>query len=202
MTDILFFLREKIKMQRAMYYVLLLNARMSEVERFEFLSDEILQKVFDFPYTDLTNIFEANLYSLMSLLYIAKGEYEKAKECSEKLYQTDGVLGLFKNEAMCDLLYHEIMGECRDEEIARMYDDKMKAYIKATSCYPSRKMLMYAYYLIYKDDEAQATRELCELKALKESCSVKLEGVIACNEAERIKERARERFDREAGDWE
>ena len=198
----IFFERKNKNAKAAMYYVLLLNARMSEVDRVEFLSDEILEKIFYFPYSDLTNIFEANLYSLMSLLYIAKGEYEKAKECSEKLYQTDGVLGLFKNEARCDLLYHEIMGECREEEITRLYDDQMKAYIKATSCYPSRKMLMYAYYLIYRDDEAQATRELCELKALKETCSVKLEGVIACNEAERIKERAREKFDREAEDWE
>lgn len=191
----IFFEGKNKNAKAAMYYVLLLNARMSEVDSVTFLSDKILQKIFSFPYTDLTNIYEANLYSLMSLLYLAKGEYEKARECSKKLYQTDGVLELFKNEARCDLLYHEIMGECRADEIERLYDDKMKGYMKATSCYPSRKMLMYAYYLIYKDDEAQATRELCELKALKERCAVKLEGVIACNEAERIKERARERVD-------
>lgn len=194
----IFFEGKNKNAKAAMYYVLLLHARMSEVEKVEFISDEILQKIFSFPYEDLTNIYEANLYSIMSCLYIAKGEYEKARQCSEVLYQTDGVLGLFKDEAKCDLLYHEIMGECREEEITKLYDDKMKAYIKATACYPSRKMLMYAYYLIYKEDDAQATRELCELKALRDSCAVKLEGAIACNEAERIKAQAAKKEEMQA----
>lgn len=196
----IFFAGKDKNAKAAMYYTLLLNARMSEVERVDNLSEEMLEKVFSFPYSDLSNVYEANLYSLMSLLYIGRGEYEKARECSERLCKEQGVLQIFVNEAKCDLLYHEIMGECRDEEITKLYDDKLKAYMKSTACYPSRKMLMYAYYLVYKDDDAQATRELCELKKLADSCAVKLEGVIACSEVERIKERARERSDREAGD--
>lgn len=189
----IFFTGQNKTAKAAMYYILLLNARMSELEKIEHLSDGLLQKIFEFPYSDLSNIYEANLYSLMSTLYLAKGEYEKAKECSEKLYNTENILELFKNEAKCDLLYHELMGECRDEEIGNLYDEKLRAYIKATDCYPSRKMLMYAYYLLYKEDEAQATRVLCDLKALQNSCAVRLEAVIACNEVERIKERAKQK---------
>lgn len=177
------------KAKAAMYYTLLLNAKMSESGDISTISEDLLETVFTFPYRDLSNIYEANLYSLVGSLYLAKGDYEAAKECNEKLYHTEHVLGIFKKEAQCELLYHEIIGECREEEIKKLYDDKLKAYIRSAACYPSKKLLMYAYYAIYKRDEAQAVRELCDLKALQETCPIKMEVSIALKEAEGVKAR-------------
>lgn len=171
----------------AFYYCLTANAQMSEAEQLSDISGELLTGIKEFSYEDITNVGEGNLYSLCSLIYLAEGDYEAAKECSRRLFETEGVLELFKLEAQCDLLYHELIGACRQEEIEKLYTKELKKYIHQTSGYPTRKMLMFAYYHCYKRDELQATRELCDLKALKDVYPVRFEYAAALKEVERLK---------------
>ncbi|MDE5965918.1 MAG: M50 family metallopeptidase [Lachnospiraceae bacterium] len=171
----------------ALYYCLTANAQMSEKEQLSDISEELLSGIKEFSYEDITNVGEGNLFSLCSLIYLAEGEYEAAEACSRRLFETEGVLGLFKYEAQCDLLYHELIGACRQEEIKKLYTKELKKYINQTSSYPARKMLMFAYYHCCKKDEMQATRELCDLKALKDVYPVRFDYGTALKEVERLK---------------
>lgn len=157
----------------AQYYVLTLNAVLSEADGFEELPQELLDAVMNYDYSDLVNASVANLYNFKAAIHFARHEYDKALECQRRILETEHVLGIFKNEAKCECLYFEIIGGCNAGVIDQMYDKELQAYIKATACYPSRKRLMYAYYKIYRKDEQKAQKEYEELLKLIDSYPVK-----------------------------
>ena len=101
-------------------------------------------------------------------------------------------MSIFRKEACCELIYLEIMGECNPEKIESLADKKQLEYIKLTALYPSRKRLMYAYYLLYKKDEKSAQKEYEALLKTAATHPVKAEGAIELKEAERVKKRFEE----------
>jgi hypothetical protein len=90
-----------------------------------------------------------------------KKQFDEAKGmCEFMLENAPGLLEIHKNELRCELLFYEIMGLCRREEIEKLYTKQLKKYIKATSSYVSRKRLMYAYALLLEGDASKAEKEL------------------------------------------
>lgn len=90
-----------------------------------------------------------------------KKQFDEAKEmCQFMLENAPGLLEIHKNELRCELLFYEIMGPCRREEIEKLYTKQLKKYIRATSSYVSRKRLMYAYVLLFQGDAVKAQKEL------------------------------------------
>ena len=88
-------------------------------------------------------------------------EFEKAKVLTEKLLNTsDDMIALVKNDLICALLFIELIGECRKEEVERLYTKELKDYIKTTSSYPSRQLLLYAYAKLFLQDDTEATKAL------------------------------------------
>ncbi|MGE5627368.1 MAG: hypothetical protein ACM3X7_04530 [Solirubrobacterales bacterium] len=87
--------------------------------------------------------------------------FDEAKEMGEYLLvNAPGILEIHKNELRCELLFYEIMGSCRKEEIERLYTPQLINYIKATSSYVSRKRLIYAYALLVEGNVSKAKNEL------------------------------------------
>ena len=80
------------------------------------------------------------------------------------LQNAPGMLEVHKNELLCDLMFYEIIGPCRKEEIDKIYTKQLKKYIKATSCYLARRRLLYAYELLVKKDIEQAQKQLREFE--------------------------------------
>ncbi|NLN41249.1 MAG: M50 family metallopeptidase [Clostridiales bacterium] len=90
-----------------------------------------------------------------------KRQFDDAKEMIQFLLQNaPGILEVHKNELLCDLLFYEIIGPCRKEEIEKIYTNQLKKYIKATSSYLARRRLLYAYELLVKKDKEQAQKQL------------------------------------------
>ena len=133
--------------------------------------------------------FESELINIL----FEKGCYEEIREMYQRIANSDVVLDLFKKEARCELLYFEIMGECNPEKVEKLADKKQLEYIRLTALYPSRKRLMYAYYLLYKKDEAAAQKEYEALLKTAATHPVKAEGAMELKEAERVKKRYDER---------
>lgn len=75
------------------------------------------------------------------------------------LEEAPGTLEIHKNELRCELLFYEITGLCRKDEIEKLYTKKLQNYIKATKSYVSRKRLMYAYELLVNHNDAAAQKE-------------------------------------------
>ena len=143
--------------------------------------------------TDLGNSLRTNLLFYKMAIFQEEEKYEYVREGLQKIWKDSRTLPIFKNEAVCDLLYYEIMEECREEEITKLYDKKLQKYIKATALYPSRKRLMYAYYLIYKKDEKRAEQEYDKLLETVKTHPIKVDGVLELKEAQRIKSHYEER---------
>ena len=94
-----------------------------------------------------------------------KKQFDDAKKIAQFMLQNaPGMLEVHKNELLCDLMFYEIIGPCRKEEIDKIYTKQLKKYIKATSCYLARRRLLYAYELLVKKDIEQAQKQLREFE--------------------------------------
>ena len=181
------------KAKTAQYLLLAANAILTESESTDDLPEEVKNEIMDFSYDNLGDTAAANLLLYKAAILSEKGCYEEIREIYQRISDSDNVLDLFRKEARCELLYLEIMGDCNPERIERLADKKQLEYIKLTALYPSRKRLMYAYYLVYKRDEALAEKEYEALLKTAETHPVKAEGAIELKEAERVKKRYDER---------
>ncbi|GHU49165.1 hypothetical protein FACS1894127_1730 [Clostridia bacterium] len=65
-----------------------------------------------------------------------------------------------KMPCYCELLFHELIGECRQEEIGRLYTKKLQDFIKAVHTEISVQRLMYAYACLVSKDNTKATEYL------------------------------------------
>jgi len=84
-------------------------------------------------------------------------EFTEAKVFAENLLSNAvKMTDIHKNELRCELLFFELIGACRKEEIEHLYTADLKKYIKATSIYTSRQRLLYAYAKLFLNDAAAA----------------------------------------------
>ena len=187
--NIFFDLPKNKEAKKAMACLMDANARLYGIESTKQLPEKLRKTIIDFDYSDITNIGICNLLFYKATLLMEDGKYDEVKEIYQRVNDTPEALLIFRSEAKCELLYFEIMGNCDKEKIEALYDKKLAEYIKATSLYPSRRRLMYAYYLIYKKDEAKAKEEYDALLKTAETHPSKAEGAIEIKEAERVKAR-------------
>jgi len=120
---------------------------------------------------DLGNLADpmtANLAAMRYNYLLDKGELPEARALAQTLLDTPNLLQIFKNEMSCELLFLELVFECRTEEIERLYTADLKAYIKATSAHAARQRLLYAYARLFLQDAALAETHL---KLFQEACS-------------------------------
>ena len=82
--------------------------------------------------------------------FFEKKEFEKAEEIAEYMIKAPGILGLHKNELLCELLFIKIYLGAESSVIEKIYTKELDKYIKATANYISRRRLAYAYQLLYK----------------------------------------------------
>lgn len=96
-----------------------------------------------------------------------KKQFDDEKEmCEFLLKNAPGITENNKNELRCKLLFCEIIGLCRKDEIDRIYTEQLKKYIEATSSYISRRRLMYAYALLVEHNDENAQKELATFEKL------------------------------------
>lgn len=175
--------------KKYIYCLLMANAVLTQADSTKALPENVRNIIMELDDNDLNNISAVNLLFFKATILQEEERYEEAREIFQKIIDMPDVLQLFKNEANCELLYYEIMGEWNEEKIEAIFDKKLQDYIKLTAMYPSRKRLMYAYHLIYKGDEAEAEKEYQALLKVAETHPVKAEGVIEKKEAQRVRER-------------
>jgi len=174
--------------KKYIYCLLMANAVLTHADSTKALPENVRNIIMELDDKDMSNLSAVNLLFFKATTLQEEEKYEEAQEIFQKIIDMPDVLQLFKNEANCELLYYEIMGECNEEKIEAIYDKKLKDYIKLTAMYPSRKRLMYAYHLIYKKDEAEAEKEYQALLKAAETHPVKAEGAIEKKEAQRVRE--------------
>lgn len=122
---------------------------------------EISSEYFEMPQdADLKDPLICTIGVLKCNYLHSQKRFEEAKHLTLDLFENaSGLLEIYKNELRCELLFYEIMGECRKEEVDKLYTGTLKQYILRTSSYVSRRRLLYTYERIMTKDQGAAERQ-------------------------------------------
>lgn len=85
--------------------------------------------------------------------------FEEAEDYGKKLKASKELLSVYRNIVCVELLYLELIGSCRKEEIEALYNKELKKYLKMVKDYPSTHRVLYAYADRFAKDEAMAGKE-------------------------------------------
>ena len=85
-------------------------------------------------------------------------DFAEAEETAEYLLKAPGLLGLHKNELLCELMFLRIFRGAEPQEIDSLNTKELDKYIKATANYVSRRRLAYAYQLLYRKNITMAQK--------------------------------------------
>ncbi len=173
--------------------VLEAHAVLTTAESIEDIPDSFMKRIMsiDFTNLDLTNVAIANAFNIQISFYFINRNHEKVNELVKVIIDTPGVLELFKNEAKCERLFYEIVYGDDNCNIDKLYDNKLQKYVKATAMHPSRQLLFYAYYNLYKKDDKLAEKAYNKLKRCVDTHSIKLEALINLEIADEIRTQRR-----------
>lgn len=174
--------------KKCMNLVLTTNALLTIADSYDDLPKTIVDEIMDIDFTklDLSNSSIANAFMVQEGLYYVQGNYEKAYELCQYIEQQKDILPIFKNEAKCERMFFELIGDATAEEIEKRYDKKLQQYIKATSIYPSRQRLLYAYYKLCKKDDKKATECMQKLEKMVDTYMIKADAVHELEVAKRL----------------
>ena len=149
-----FTLGRKEKARFAFWLMLRVNAMVTQGVRY---SDHPAEWFGLIDSSDLSDPIMAGLAILKYSYMMDRNELREARALAESMLNAPGeMLELHQNELRCELLFHELIGECRKEEIEYLYNKKLSKYIKATSSYMSRQRMLYAYARLFLNDQAKA----------------------------------------------
>lgn len=93
-------------------------------------------------------------------LAIDTKDFTTAQSKFEYILNDEKLIPIYKNECTCELIFCKIMNSASEEEIEELYDKNLKSYVKQMkSTHIAKRRLLYAYYLICKNDVVSAEKE-------------------------------------------
>lgn len=120
--------------------------------------DEIPDKLFEGA-DPAGEIGKVQLAMVEASRYFERFDFTAASKIYESVLSNEKIPSLFINECKCELMFCYIMTGESDSKIDELYDNDLKKYIHITEKFMiTRPRLMYAYYYIYKKDNAQADK--------------------------------------------
>jgi hypothetical protein len=117
-----------------------------------------------FDWVDLGN--NNNIFALTTALYqhaylLDRKEFSEARACIQVIYDNSGnAAGVYRMAFQCVLLFHELINECRQEEIGRLYDESVQKYTKTALSDVDAQQFMYAYARLVLKDTDKAKEHL------------------------------------------
>lgn len=120
---------------------------------------EIDESLFDSAFEEAQGnplIDQIRLFWLQRLM--DEKRFEEAAAYARELVRTKGLLDLFKYMIDVEMLYLELIGECREDMIRIRYTKELKKYLKMVKGYPSTHRLKYAYAVRFAHSEKMAAK--------------------------------------------
>lgn len=101
-------------------------------------------------------------------------DFKKAKQVLKFAESfTQYTISLNRLEWESEMLFMELIGDCNEEIIEKLYNKSLQKYIKASKFMVSKKRIMMAYEGLYKKDKEKSLKYLNELKDLAENYPLK-----------------------------
>ena len=146
---------------------------------------EIPTELFDWVDTDNINdplTYETAYYHYKYLLDQQK--FSDAKTLLQTLWDdTNNIPEVQKLACQCELLFHELIGDRRQEEIDRLYSEGLKKYIKAAEAELNVQRLMYTYARLYLKNADEAAKQM---ELFNKACNIPIQAGLARSENELI----------------
>jgi len=123
---------------------------------------DIPAELFDWVDTsDINDIFVLATALNQYKYLLDRREMDKAEALMQALCDNQhSVFETQKRSCYCDLLFHELIGECRQEELARLFTKELRAYTEAARSDFCVQRIMYAYARLALMDAAKAKEYL------------------------------------------
>ena len=107
---------------------------------------EIPEEYFELPEGEFSgNPLVEGLAVMNMQRLLDRGRFEEARESGEALLHEGNLLAFYKSFVQMDLLFLELIGPCRAEEVDRLYDGQLKKFMKSIKGYPNTQRVLYAY---------------------------------------------------------
>lgn len=115
------------------------------------------------PIDDLTGFL-----SLLRCYYLMDtNKLEQARDYAKSAIENAGGMSEHNmNELRCEILFTELVFDCRIDEVEKLYSEKLKEHIKVNTTSVGNWRLMYAYELLYTKDEVKANEALAQFEKL------------------------------------
>jgi len=111
--------------------------------------------------SSVDNLFVLGTASNQYKCLLDKQEFNRAGELIRFLCDnTQNISEMQKTSFDSDLLFHELIEECRQEEIDRLYTEKLKKFIKLARTDTSVQRVLYAYARLALKDDIKAKEHL------------------------------------------
>ena len=118
--------------------------------------------------TDYRNIMQVAVKLLYISRYVDRKEFETAHVLfSEIERHKEEIVGLYVKEIECELLFLELIGKRRKEEVERLYTDKIKRYIQRYKIMMSSKQRLLCALALYWENQPERAKEIYEKVARK-----------------------------------
>ncbi len=138
---------------RSLWLQLKINAEMAKGIRLKDMPDEW----FRIPRPEeMADPITAGYAAFVFTRYMDSAEYDKARYDGQYILDNaTGLLGVHDSAIKAELLFLELVGECRSEVVERLFAD-VQRFVKLSRTLPSAMRLMYAYELLYRRDPKEA----------------------------------------------
>lgn len=143
----------------AHYYLMKLQSLQAQADHIEDIPQQLVQAVIDLEYSNPENMIVAQLLLLKADYLLTRKERVAAIECYQAI-RNSSIYQEMRMLAQFSLLLAELTGECRKEEVEKLYDDDLKKSSIMNSGLSITKRLLYAYYLLHENNESAAQEEL------------------------------------------
>jgi len=122
---------------------------------------EIPVELFDWVENDSSNIYVIETAYRRYRYILDKQELNQAGEFLRSLYDNlQNISEMQRASFHCDLLFHEMIGECRQDEINLLYNKQLQKYMKFAKTEINVQRILYAYARLVLNNEAKAADHL------------------------------------------
>lgn len=153
-----------------------INAASQQGVRLKDMPDEWFQ---DIEVTDYSNILQVATKLLYASRLMDRKEYEAALPYFEEMARHRcEIIGLYRKEIDCELLFLEVTGDYRTELIEKLYTDKLKKYIERYKTMMSSKQRLHCALTLFCDCEGTKAKNIY-LNVLAKRDKYLLQGEVA-----------------------
>lgn len=117
----------------------------------------------DIEIKDYCNLLHVNIKLLHAARLIDCMRFEEARAVLDELFLHRGeIVGVFVLEIGCELLFLELVGACRQENIESLYTEKLEKYVQRYKNLMSSKQRLLFAIALYRDRDILKAREIYE----------------------------------------